>query len=68
MFSQYGKLDISSKGVSLSKRIVTQFRKSFTFARVGGEVKIVLWGTALVLTFPKEQNLVWISAGGTAGL
>lgn len=38
------------------------------FACLGGKVKIVLWGTALLLTLPKEQDLVWISAGGTAGL
>lgn len=38
------------------------------FACVGREVKIVLWGTALILTIPKEQDLVWISAGGTAAL
>lgn len=34
----------------------------------GGEVQIVLWGAALILTFPEEQDLVWVSAGGTAGL
>ena len=45
-----------------------QFRKSVTFARFGGEVQIVLRGTALMLTVPKEQDLAWISAGGTAGL
>lgn len=28
----------------------------------------MLWGTGLILTFPKEQDLVWVSAGGTAGL
>lgn len=38
------------------------------FAGVGREVKVVLGCTALILTFPKEQNLVWISTGGTAGL
>lgn len=38
------------------------------FACLGGDLKIVLWGTSLILTFPKEQDLLWISAGGTAGL
>lgn len=38
------------------------------FACIGGEIKIVLGGTALILTISKEQDLVWISAGGTAGL
>lgn len=37
-------------------------------ARVGGDVKIVLWGAAVVPAFPKEQHLVRVSAGGTAGL
>lgn len=37
-------------------------------ARLGGDVQIVLWGTALILAVPKEQDLAWISAGGTAGL
>lgn len=68
VFSLCGRLDTDSKGRSLRKRIIAQFWKSFTFANLGGEVKIVLWGTALILTFPKEQDLVWISAGGTAGL
>lgn len=68
VFFQCGELDIYTKGASLRKRTVVQFRKSITFACLGGEVKIILWGTALILTFPKEQDLVWISAGGTAGL
>lgn len=37
-------------------------------ACLGGDVKIVLWGTALILAVPIEQDLAWISAGGTAGL
>lgn len=68
VFSQCAGLDTYSTGRSLRKRIIAQFWKSFTFADLGGEVKKVLWGTALILTFPKEQDLVWISARGTAGL
>lgn len=67
VFSQGGGMNIYSKGASLVKRSV-QFRTSFTFAYLGGEVKIVLWRTVLILTIPQEQDLVWISAGGTAGL
>lgn len=50
------------------KDSLTQFRKNFTSACLGGDVKIVLWGTALILAVPIEQDLAWISAGGTAGL
>lgn len=52
----------------MNKRMLKQFRKSFTFAGPGGEIKIVLGGTALILAFPKEQNLAWVSAGGAAAL
>lgn len=38
------------------------------FASLGGDVKIVLRGAALILAFPKEQDLAWVSAGGAAAL
>lgn len=59
---------VSSKGISQSKRILTHLRKSFTSASLGGDVEVVLGGAALVLAFPKEQDLAWISAGGAAAL
>lgn len=37
-------------------------------ASLGGDVKIVLWGAALILAFPEEQHLAWVSAGGAAAL
>lgn len=68
VFSQLRGWDTYSKGRSPRERITAQFCKGFTSAYPGGEVQIVLWGTALIPTFPKEQDLVWVSAGGTAGL
>lgn len=38
------------------------------FACLGGDIQVVLRGTALILAFPKEQHLAGVSAGGTAGL
>lgn len=38
------------------------------FASLGGDVKVVLGGAALILAFPKEQDLAWVSAGGAAAL
>lgn len=54
--------------MSQNKRILRQLRKSFTSASLGGDVEVVLGGAALVLAFPKEQDLAWISAGGAAAL
>lgn len=67
-FSHCAHLGTLVNGVSVNKRIHTQVKKSFTSARVGGDVEIILWGTVLILALPKKQHLVWISAGGAAGM
>lgn len=40
----------------------------FTFAGLGGEIKVVLVSTGVILTFTKQQDFGWVFAGGTAAL
>lgn len=61
-------MGVSSKGISQNNGIPTQLRKSVTSASLGGDVEVVLGGAALVLAFPKEQDLAWVSAGGAGAL